>query len=82
MAAKKPILLLAPPISESRRLLGKNYPFWAEIDEAEKIASIIEELYSAWSNKKILSLDRPNLMEYLSWNHLKEIMNQILEDKA
>ena len=82
VAAKKPILLLGPPISESRRLLGKNYPLWAQIDEAEKIAGIIEDLYSTWSNKKILSLDRPDLMEYLSRNHLKEIMNQILEDKA
>lgn len=82
VAANKPILLLGPPTSESRRLLGKNYPFWAEIDEANQIADVIEELYSAWIEKKTLSLDRPDLMKYLSWNHLKEIMNQILEDTA
>lgn len=48
--AGRPILLLGPSYSESKRLLGEDYPYWAEIDEVEKIALILKVLYEKWKN--------------------------------
>src|SRR5690606_25838338 len=46
--ANKPVLLLGPYYSESRRLLGDSYKYWTEIDRAEEVASHLEELYLNW----------------------------------
>ncbi len=43
--ADKPILLLGPYYSESKRLLGNQYKYWAENDDVDKIAQLIKELY-------------------------------------
>lgn len=73
--ANKIILSLAPFYSETRRLLGKNYPYWAEVDEVEKIAGIIEKLYQLWKqHPDNLLLNRNDLAEYLSADHLKKII--------
>jgi len=78
--ADKPILLLGPYYSESRRLLGDNYLYWTEIDEVDKIASHIEKLYFQWKNDPTeLKLNRPDLDEYLSVNYLKKTINNIFE---
>jgi hypothetical protein len=78
--ADKPILLLGPYLSESRRLLGNEYLFWAEIDEVDKIARLIEDLYIQWKNDPTqLKLNRLDLEEYLSVNYLTETINKILE---
>ena len=42
--AGKPILLLGPYYSESKRLLGEDYQYWSEIDDEETIFIIIMEL--------------------------------------
>lgn len=76
--ANKIILSLAPFYSETRRLLGKNYPYWAEVDEVEKIAGIIEKLYQLWKqNPDNLFLNRSDLEEYLSADHLKKIITSL-----
>ncbi len=75
--ANKPILLLGPELSETRRLLGKDYPYWAEIDDTAKISNIISRLYLNWKNAAGLELKRPDLEEYLSHRQLKEVLENL-----
>jgi hypothetical protein len=76
--ANKIILSLAPYYSEIRRLLGKDYPYWSEVDDIEKIASLIEKLYQLWKqNPDNLLLNRSDLEEYLSVNYLKNAINDL-----
>lgn len=77
--ANKKILSLAPYYSETRRLLGNDYPYWAEADELDKIAIIIENLYQLWKqNPENLLLNRNDLLEYLSADNLKKIIINLL----
>lgn len=79
--ANKPILLLGPPLSESRRLLGNDYPYWAEIDDEKKIAGLLSELYHKWKKgEQELQLERRDIVEYLSADNLANII-QNLEKK-
>ncbi|OXA81466.1 Glycosyltransferase involved in cell wall bisynthesis [Flavobacterium aquidurense] len=76
--ANKVILLLAPYYSETRRLLGKDYEFWSEVDDIQGIALLIEKLYFLWKEKSVnLNLNRHDLVEYVSSRHLKEILEKI-----
>ena len=77
--ANKIILSLAPYYSETKRLLGDDYEYWAEVDDVNKIASLIEKLYNQWliDPEKIL-LNRPDLLEYLSPNNLKKTIETIV----
>ncbi|WP_246054132.1 MULTISPECIES: glycosyltransferase family protein [Antarcticibacterium] len=76
--ANKPILLLGPQLSETRRLLGEAYPYWAEIDETEKISEMISDLYKDWKfNAGNLELNRPDLEQYLSEGHLKLVIDTL-----
>jgi hypothetical protein len=76
--ANKMILSLAPYYSETRRLLGDDYEYWAEVDEVEKIAVLIRELFQLWKqNPDNLLLNRIDLEEYLSATHLKETINDL-----
>lgn len=73
--AGKPILLLGPFYSESRRLLGEDYLYWAEIDEIDIISEHIENLYFRWRKGPTqLLLNRPDLEAYLSDKNLKAII--------
>lgn len=78
VAANKTILSLAPYYSETRRLLGNDYEFWAEVDDIEKIAFLIDKLYQLWKeNPENLLLNRTDLEEYLSVEHLKEVISNL-----
>jgi hypothetical protein len=73
--ANKKIISLAPYYSETRRLLGNDYPYWSEVDDVDKIAVIIENLYQLWKiNPDNLLLNRNDLVEYLSADNLKKII--------
>lgn len=73
--ANKKILSLAPYYSETRRLLGNDYPYWSEVDDVDKIAVIIENLYQLWKiNPDNLLLNRGDLVNYLSADYLKKII--------
>ncbi len=74
--ANKPILSLAPFYSETKRLLGNDYPYWAEVDQVDKIAEIIGDMYKLWKqNPNNLKLNRQDLVDYLSKGYLKSIID-------
>nr|WP_315255351.1 UDP-glycosyltransferase [uncultured Flavobacterium sp.] len=74
--ANKAILSLAPYYSEIRRLLGNDYPYWTEVDQVDKIADIIDEMYQLWKqNPDDLLLNREDLVDYLSKDYLKNIID-------
>nr|WP_315177544.1 UDP-glycosyltransferase [uncultured Flavobacterium sp.] len=76
--ANKVILSLAPYYSEIRRLLGKDYPYWSEVDDVENIAALIEKMYLSWKqNPDNLLLNRNDLKVYLSVNYFKNVMENI-----
>ena len=76
--ANRPILLLGPYYSEIRRLLGKDYVYWSEVDDIEKICQLISNLYIIWKNKsKKMELGRPDIKEYLSIKHLKSVIEEL-----
>lgn len=71
--ANKPILLLCPYYSESKRLLGNNYKYIAENDDIEKISQIIESLYFNWKKDINYELGRKDLLHYCSEKYLIEV---------
>lgn len=76
--ANKMILSLAPFNCEVKRLLGKDYPYWAEVDDVESIATIVEKMYFIWKqNPENLLLNRIDLEQYLSADNLKIIMETL-----
>lgn len=75
--AEKPILLLGPHNSESKRLLGENYEYWAEIDDVDRIATIIESLYLL-RNVEDATFVRSDLKDYLSEKYLKEVVDSLI----
>ncbi len=76
--ANRPLLLLGPNISESKRLLGEAYEYWSEIDDIERISKLIEKLYLQWKAANgDFQLNRPDLEYYLSEKHLKFVINEI-----
>lgn len=75
--ANKPIISLAPYYSEVRRLLGNDYPYWSEVDDITQIAKTIERLYQLWKeNPENLKLDRGDLVDYVSADYLKTILEK------
>lgn len=80
VSANRSILLLGPAKSECRRLLGDNYPYWAEIDDVDRVCETIETLYFKWESNDLGELNRPDMIDYLSENHLKETLGLILEN--
>lgn len=76
--ANKMILSLAPYYSETKRLLGTDYEYWSELDDIEKIASLIEKLYQLWKqNPNNLLLNRKDLEDYLSVAYLKNVIENL-----
>lgn len=70
--AAKPILLLGPIYSESKRLLGEDFPFWSEINDEDKIFHILKQLYNDWKSKNPqLMYDQGKMKYYLSEEYLK-----------
>lgn len=75
--ADKPILLLSPLYSETRRLLGLNYPYVAESDDIQKLTGILTDLYAEWIQTKNLTLNRPDLRDYLGIPNLQKVLTSI-----
>lgn len=76
--ADRPILLLSPMKSETKRLLGNDYPYWSEINDADRIASLIALLYNRWKQEtKDFHLNRPDLVSYCDVENLKKIIEHL-----
>jgi len=74
----KPILLVGPYYSEVKRLLGNDYPYWAEADNAEEIQKNITQLYQVWKqNPSELKLNRPDLVDYCNEIALKRVIDNL-----
>lgn len=71
ISANRPILLLSPYYSETKRLLGSDYPYWTEADDESRLFSHIESLYKKWKKKELNDLDREDLKVYLGNDYLK-----------
>lgn len=83
LISKKPILALTPKISETRRILGKNYPLMAENGELDDIYSKLKIIYKAYLNNSLDNyLPSQEAVEYVStekWmSGLKLIENMVL----
>lgn len=76
--AEKLILLLSPKKSESRRLLGADYPYWSEADDEDKIYQQIERLYDTWKSGGT-SYVREDLKDYLSEPYLKKLFSTLIQ---
>nr|WP_288836673.1 UDP-glycosyltransferase [uncultured Flavobacterium sp.] len=75
--SQKPILLLGPYYSESKRLLGEEYPYWSEVTDFEKIQLLITELYVNWLKNKNQIMNRPDLKYYLSFEYLQKTIVEL-----
>ncbi len=76
--SNKPILALGPEISEVGRLLGESYKYKSVIDDVDKIADLIEDLYFNWKhNPESFYLNRKDLEDYLSCNYLNNVLKQL-----
>jgi len=81
VTANKPILHLGPIHSETKRLLGENYPYWSKINDVNSISKILKMLYETWKLKdKELVLNRPDLEHYLGETYLKEQIENIVNN--
>lgn len=79
VAANKPILLLSPYYSETRNLLGKEYAYWSETDDEEKIFEVLVLLLNNWKNNIHQELENYKpLREYLTVPHLFYKINSLL----
>ena len=74
----KPILLLGPYYSESRRLLGRNYKYWSEIDDEERIFEHLGCLFSQWRKGALENtFAGGELKDYLSVPYLRETISRL-----
>ncbi|WP_313803837.1 UDP-glycosyltransferase [Flavobacterium sp.] len=81
IAANKPILFLSPYYSETKRILGDDYPYWSESDNVELISKQIEQLYEEWiANNGVVNLNRNDIESYLGKEYLRDKMQEILND--
>ncbi|MCY2687860.1 UDP-glycosyltransferase [Salinimicrobium sp. TH3] len=78
--ANRIILHLAPEKSEVRRLLGRDYEFWSEINDVDKIAGLITLLYKRWRSGQEMTLNRSDLEFYLSKDFLKQELDRTLQE--
>jgi hypothetical protein len=75
----KPIIHLGPENSETRRLLGVDYPYSCAADDIVEIANIFNELFIDWQSGERLELNRPDLQEYCSESYFINQLNTILD---
>jgi hypothetical protein len=78
VVANKPIIALGPYYSETRRLLGDDYPYWSEANDELSIEKSISSLYEKWQNNpKALTLNRNDLIDYCSEVNLKNELENL-----
>lgn len=73
---RKCIWSLSPGKSETRRILGCDYPYQCEANQVDQMESIITRLYGKWVNNEPLELTDPKLIEYVSPSQVVEEMQR------
>ncbi len=76
---KKPVFALTPENSETKRILGKNYPYWSPNDNEEKIYSILKRAWNDWQNNKLKLPEKERLHYYVTPEHFNQLFNKILD---
>lgn len=77
VAANNPIIYIGPYYSETKRVLGTEYPYLFDFDKIDDITNAFEELFAKWKNNaESLCLNRPDLRTYLSTTFLKSQLEQ------
>ncbi len=81
VAANTPMFLIGPYYSECKRILGETYPYQFDFDDVDKLANAMVETYKIWQDdKEMLKLNRKDLIQYLSANHLKKVILETSEN--
>ena len=71
---------LSPENSETRRILGHEYPFQNEADDVEGMVASLREMYALWLNKgDQMGLNRDDLTHYISDQHVSESMVELVK---
>lgn len=81
VSAGEPILHLGPELSETRRIMGGDYYFWAEIDDANKIAQLLNELYTQWLTTGY-KFNYEHLKSYLGKDYLETVFDKLNDAHA
>lgn len=76
----KTVWALSPKKSETRRILGLEYPYQCEANNEDEIFKQLNALFEAWQENKQLPLSNEKLQVYVSPKHVVEEMNRILND--
>lgn len=77
---EKMILALSPLKSETRRILGEGYPYQSKANDIDDIYNHLNKLYNKWSSNQSLKLEDTVLKKYVSYIHVIEEMNKIIND--
>ncbi len=78
--AQKHMLLLGPYYSEARRILGKNYPFYSEINDVDNIKSKLYEMYLQWKSHGMdFKYSDHRLNDYFSPSYLKKQLDTAID---
>jgi len=72
--ANKPILALSPQKSETRRILGQDYPYLTESDDVTQIYKLIVKLWNEWKLGSILNPKHEILKDYISAENINKIL--------
>lgn len=80
--SKKPIFLIGTANSESKRLLGNDYPYFAKATDIEGIKAVFANLYHIWNvDKQKLRLDRKDLEDYFTSDYLQAEIIKLIPSK-
>jgi hypothetical protein len=76
----KTVWALSPKKSETRRILGLEYPYQCEANNEDEIYKQLNALFDAWKENKQLPLSNEKLLAYVSPKHVVEEMEKILSE--
>jgi hypothetical protein len=78
----KVVWALSPTKSETRRILGADYLYQCEADDALEIQKQLSALYQKWESDKSMELKQADLSKYVSPMHVVDEMELILKELA
>lgn len=76
---EKPVIALSPRNSEIMRLLGYDYPYWAELDNKKMITNAIVSFLSDFESANVNIQQIKRIKEYISIERNGMILKSILE---